>query len=323
MPGYVFVEPRLPSYTLVRYIKKQANWHGYTVGIYQTEDQGEVVIKTLGFQVRNLAFSHMLNEISMLEVTNSLQEKAAWIANKVRSPRLIKVVREAGQISLVMEFIEGDTLQTSEIATRFEAISRVIEALRLSADLINRDVVKKIPIRKRLPMGLYFWFYAVFAFLRHPKKAPLLLKMTGKFYLDFFKGILSNKPVYVFAHKDLHSRNVIIGRNDAVTILDVQVSVFAEPVTDVAVVALRHYGEVGDRDLVSFLNRALKTDDEKMDFQRLAIYYAFSVFAFSSRTSIKNKLVLDFLEGLDKKILPSLRKLKVLLQEISIQGASR
>lgn len=270
-------------------------------GLYKNSEGKKVVIKSLSSRFKNLKYKQISNEIAALQLLNKLIYKSSGI----KIPHVIQHNRDFNKIIEVREYIEGVPLKEFNGIIVMDAVKKCIRFLKELSVSINQSDIDNLPRRSARFLAWTLPFYFLCSTIIDPKKIRQYFRLCTLFYkLNSFSG-----QKYVFAHRDLHSGNIIINGSE-LSIIDFEVSALAEPETDLAIAAMRYSGELGADLIIKLINDLTEEGSSRKNFFRLTIFYAMQVLTIESTNRKFYKETQDYLTMLEKNIIPVLFKEK-------------
>ncbi len=279
-----------------KWIKKQNKENLTSVGIFRQHTK-KVIVKHVSCRFKNLIVRQLLNEASMLtlfgKLTSSIQRKVAF-------PRVFEYVANNNEAYLVSEYVQGKLLSTASNKKKIEVLTEIQLALREMTENIDTKTRSKLPKRNFSIILPLFWFYLLKLFVRNasiPQATTLIRLFLENILLSLF-----SKRDLVLSHKDLHDANIILGKK--IFVIDPEVSVLADPMTDMAHIA-RYYAKSMTADEIETLLEKLDvTKIGRMRFLALTIFYSIQMMA------IREENDPDYVEAYEylKNYLPSIVK---------------
>jgi thiamine kinase-like enzyme len=217
-----------------KWIKKQNAENLTSVGVFE-KSRKKVIVKHVSFRFQNLIVRQLLNEASMLTLFSKL---ASSIETKIAFPRVFEHVSRNKEAYLVSEYIQGPLLSRSSNDRKIEVLTQVQLALREMSENIDAKTRSKLPKRNISIVFVLFWLYLLTLAIRKVT-IPDVFVLVKLFIKNIFLTAFSKRSL-VLSHKDLHDSNIILGKN--ITVIDPEVSVLADPMTDMAHIA-RYYAK--------------------------------------------------------------------------------
>lgn len=255
---------------------KDQQYSGH-VGLYETKNGQRVVAKILSYRFKNLKYQQTIHEVSCMRFL----EKLSLTQNQsyIRFPRLLNFSDTGRRIVVAREFFDGKPLDESTREQIFTALKRCINGLQQITVRSDKTLLmKKLP--RRTPQLLYWMFmpYLLKASAKNIRFVFSYIKLAYWFYR--LNGAASHDVV--FAHRDLHSQNIIM-IDDIPAIIDFEVAALAEPETDLAIV-IRHYAKTLGLDLtLRLIYESTKNRLEIKNFLRLTIFYTIQVLSLEPK----------------------------------------
>lgn len=302
-PPHIGPSPKeLSGYRLVKKIKNEVEKKFNHSGVYENSRGAKVFIKHLSYKRKLIDYYHLLNEAHILRILNeiSLINLGKY---KIGFPGLINFSDESGNACLITEFVAGEKLGNLDQSTKLEIIRECLLAYRQIFKNFKKETIGKLPRRSPMLMLFSFLLYVMVALLRNPKNILKYARLCFFYYKFAFVSDLMH-PKYVLAHKDLHSKNVIVN-NNRVTILDHEISVLSEEETDLAIVVRMYLKELGSEKILELIKSFLVTKRQMRNFLKLSIFYSVQLLAIKSHGSsdyIESDKCTDFLL---EKMVPS------------------
>ncbi len=274
----------LSDYRLLKWVKKQNKHNLSSVGFFKSKDNKKVVVKNIKFILKNLIYEQLINEANMLKLFSALKPR-----RRVRFPKVYDLIETSTEMTLVTEFIEGESLRKRDSEFKAKILEEILGDFAAMSRSINRKTLRALPKRSSMYIALSFPIYMAIVLLQDLKNTKYYIRLSYDFIINCFSlGIW--KTNYIIAHKDLHSENIIISGNDAV-IIDPEVSVITCAETDIAHIARYYAGEISKHDLVNLLSNVLANKEQKNNFIALTIYYSIQMMA------IRRKNDPDYIEA--------------------------
>lgn len=296
--------PVVQGYKLVKPIRIQSGDDQNSVGIYQNKNGERVIIKSLTYKKNTLAANQLLHEGAMLSLLQTYEYSAG--TREIKFPKLYEIVEDPGSISLVMEFITGETIAKLATETKLTLLYDCVNAFEKVTIGMSSNLLAKLPKRTKLFMIITFPGYLLSALRQNLKLLGLLLRVTFQFYKHAVISLFKQSR-YVLTHKTLHGDNILVAEHSA-TIIDPQVCVLAEEFSEIAIIPkfyLKDTGIIGIRD---FLLKFLHSEDEVKNFFRLSIYYTVQTLALTGREYTDYNDAKKYLEILNNNLFKDLLK---------------
>lgn len=292
----------LPDYRVTKMARNQSR-NGRKCGVYISSDGKTVFLKRLSYKRKNIEYYKIMNEANILETF----ENWRYTGNggfDVSFPKIKKIVRKNGELIIVQELIEGVDLKSASIETKKSVIKNCLYAMK---DLsLKIGCGARLGIRKVAPIFflITFPFYWMKMIFRDPVRYSLHVKILSIFFRQIFSSWIFF-PNYIFAHKDLHSENVMV-REKSIAILDLELCAFADEMTDLAIIAMHYQKEIGLENIMEILTEFIKNDIQKKKFLALTSYYSVLTLATCKKEESDYLKAEEYLQVLAGSIAPIL-----------------
>lgn len=267
-------EHKIKKYFLKRWLKKQNSNDSTSVGIFNSSKHESLVIKSLVYSFPNSTYEQMINEYNIFKVLNKEFSK---IALKINVPKVYELIKSKNMIGFIYEFKKGKSLKAYSADYKKNVIKKCLTAFKL----VDKNLANSFPKRSSYLTLLSFPLYFFWVVIRDVKKINNYFKWGFVFYANYLPVFKIN-PQYIFAHRDLHSQNILID-NNSIALIDPEISAFAEEQTDIAILAKSFARELGKGHLLELMNDLLPQKKQKKRFYALAIYYSFQIMAIRSK----------------------------------------
>ncbi len=274
------------EYRLVRWIKRQGGDNIASVGIFEDAQGVRVIIKHLSHRWKTLDYRYILNEVSILAAARDWRY-ISQDGRQIRLPALREFRDLPGELIVVKEFVDGETLDTVSAAEQQAVTLDCLEALRS----LGSSMVHSMGKRTAWQIGLSFPLYWVRAFMKDPFRAPLLLRLFFLFYRQWPSTMRSS---YAVTHRDLHTKNILVS-GSSVTILDLESMVLCNEETDLALTARFNLKGWGASAVRSFLSSVAATPESKRNFSALSIYYGVQIMVTDRINGVDYREALNYL----------------------------
>lgn len=292
------------GYTFVRHTDAINFRPASSVGIYINSRGKKVFIKDYAYKLKNLDFEYLHNEINTLKLLNSKPLERS----SVRVPRIINGEDKNRRITVVTEYVEGNTLDHSSRDVMQQVLINVITYLQSQSFKIPASLLKTIPKRLQLFTYITFPFYLVRALLKEPSKVTLFLKGCMVF-LRYAPYCIFQQASYGLCHRDLSADNIIYdARKKQSIMLDTECMVQADILSDVALLP-RLYVKYLNADQLLSIFHAFHLN--RSDLRRLIVLMVTSCV---SKISTEQKNARDYINAVSglnltvNKLIPAIEK---------------
>lgn len=293
------------GYKLIKKIKTQKTIEDDSVGIYETKDQKKVLVKSLSYKYKNLAYLQLNHEAKMLLLLGTLAKKLK--SKKIGFPGLLSVVKNKGTLHIVSEYIDGKTLKNEKSPSKkMSSINSILDFFDLISDTLTEEEQSYLPKRYSVQNAFSYPVYLVAAVYKDIADVKRLARLTVKYYHHYFEGVSVHRK-YIISHRDLDPENILI-RDKFLRIIDPEITVLADPVTDLATMCRYFIDEVGIKDIEKLLSRRLRFREDKSKFIELTIFYTVQMLSTGEKNSYYYLQAKNYLKLLEKNILPFLEK---------------
>ena len=278
------------EYRLVRWIKRQGGDNVASVGIFEDKQGARVIIKHLSHRWKTLDYRCILNEVSILTSARDWRY-ASQDGRQVRLPALREFLDLPGELIVVKEFLDGETLDTASLAEQQAVTQDCLEALRR----LGSSTIQPIGKRTALQLGLSFPFYWTRALMRDPFQAPLFFRL---FFLFYRQWPSTMRGSYAVTHRDLHTKNILVS-GSSVVILDLESMVLCNEETDLAFTARFNLKGWGAGRVRSLLSSIAATPESKRNFSALSIYYSVQIMVTDRVNGVYYREALNYLSAFE------------------------
>jgi len=278
------------NYKLIKWIKKQDKDNLTSVGFFKYKDK-KVVIKIVRFKLKNSIYEQLINEASMLNFLAKVSAQSKGI--KLIFPKVHDLIYQNNQLALVTEYLDADLLISKSNEFKMNILKDILKKYKeMTLHATNEDY-KCLPKRTYLQIIISFPVYLLKVMLYDLDNYSYYVKLMFIFYRNYF-SINNFKMKYTLAHKDLHSNNILI-KNNSVMIIDPEICVLADEVTDIAQIARLYSAEFSEAEMNSFLNDTLSSLNDKKHFIALTIFYSIQMMAIRNTNDSDYKEAYDYL----------------------------
>ncbi len=252
------------GYTFIRHTDAINFRTASSVGIYSDTRGNKYIIKDYAYTLKNLEYEYLHNEINTLWIFNN----QSLPLTSVRVPRIVHAQDSNGRITLITEYMEGETLDHSTQDKMQQVLIDVITYLHNLSQTTPATILKTIPNRLQILTFVMFPFYLLRALLKEPSESILFLKGCILFLRYTPHCIFQHVP-YGICHRDLSADNILYDtRKKQSIILDTECTVRADILYDVALLP-RLYTRYLNADQFLSIFRALHLS--RADKQRLIV----------------------------------------------------
>lgn len=262
---------------VIRRIKSYpSNWNNSTNIIFQVKDGEKVLVKNLHYRFKNLAYRQLLNEAGMFKLLNKVKLKKCG-PYSFQFPKIYEILVCENNIIFARQYQTGNKLSEHSKHDKVKLINQLLIFFCKLYDDINIECIKHLPKRGYLYVVLTFPYYVASALLKNLKQRELIWSLSKIFIKNLGNLELFNRKL-LLAHRDLHSKNIII-QNNNVFIIDPEISVLAEELTDLAITARAYFDELGPDHISKLLSLRIKNKKQLENFTRLTTYYTTQILA--------------------------------------------
>ncbi len=275
----VVLPHEIGEYRLFREILREKKNKIYNYGIYKNNSGGMALAKQCIGNKHALSSYWLSNEISVYRLLWKTLNSHPEIADefpRIHIPKLIDVVDDArGGLVLLVEYIDGRTLNKFQKKVRIEVYNQVIRYLSSVSEMISRSdlSLKRIPQRTVWHALAIFPVILVRAILRHPLNLLFIFWATGV-YLILLPGTSFRRDTLRFSHRDIDDSNIVVSGGD-VWLIDFQISAQSHLLFDVVGASLQVWKDsnVGmDFFASEYMKNLLSQKRSLREFQVLSAY---------------------------------------------------
>lgn len=209
--NFVFVTPkRLGSYTVVKTLLKEKLSDTCVLKV-RSEDGNFYVAKVWQGNKKNYSYDSLQDEYQTYKILHKASKK---ISNEFKSinikiPKIYDFVDKKNIAYLILEFIDGTTLEESKTKNVIEILNKTTDFLETIGKKITDD--DKKCLRKRT-YTYHLISYPIFLIRSLVSNRSELKTIMNK-VLTFFSSITIFKEDLVLLHGDLNLKNIIIKDN--------------------------------------------------------------------------------------------------------------
>ncbi len=203
---------KMGDFRLEKIIPRDTIQKNLAIGVYSKGNEKFLVKRWVG-KYKDMQYYSLINEYAVHLV---LAPKMASFS--VRLPKAISYTKDRTSISLVYEFIEGETADSLPVQRQVMVVEKTLEYFaEVSGELTKqeRTIFSK---RTALYFLLLMPLLTVFCIAKNSKDTKILLRTLGAFYTMHFAT--HDRPL-MLAHRDLTPSNLMVS-GGTVYILDTE-----------------------------------------------------------------------------------------------------
>ncbi|MBI2621973.1 MAG: phosphotransferase [Candidatus Levybacteria bacterium] len=211
------IPEKVGKYLLVQVIKKENLLKGYAVGIYQYKKE-KVFIKTWNGDLKNFGYYALVNEFitSKILYKKFQSYNSKTVKGRIKIPEPIKYISTKDSLSLVYEYVDGDTLTTALLKEKVEILAYILKVLWDMSNAITENEKRQLFKRNKIFYIVSLLAFAILTIVSNPKNCKVVLNGLLKCIKTFR---LLNESNLCIAHRDLTPHNILVN-NKGVYIVD-------------------------------------------------------------------------------------------------------
>ncbi|HRN70645.1 MAG TPA: aminoglycoside phosphotransferase family protein [Candidatus Woesebacteria bacterium] len=293
----------VPGYTLLKNLTALSSGTSALIGVFMKNDTKEnVFIKKYVFQNKGLRYASLLNELGILQL---LQNKNLTHLKKFNLviPELKRVIQKNNEITIICEYKAGEPLLQKDENIKVETLRKVFAAMRYINSAIQEDI-NTLPKRNAYVLAITFLYFWVKMSIKKIHTMPKNISLLINFYAQFFLTRGTNNT-YGLVHRDLHSRNILLHKNDII-ITDWEGTVISDSTYDVAMVARLYMNEISVSNMIHLLKELLPTQSERRRFLYSIIFYTVQTLGLDKKDAKSYQDADAYITILKNQVQPSL-----------------
>lgn len=282
----VIAPPMLENnkYKLVNYIGK-ARFFG--LAEYKDDANKKYIAKIWSRNFKDKSYFRLRNEYlvykTLWNIIDSNQNPKILVNSRIRIPQL-KLFHEKDNLALILlEKIEGKTINNYTISERLEFLDRCVEFLNELYKNSSDSSSFGLTYRRPIFFAVMLMVLLPIALIRCYKIAHHVLNLYPFIVKSLLPVAISNQ--LTFTHRDLHPWN-IIKTEKHLYLLDFEISVIAPITHDLANGILSNWEEENNKVLIEYIEE-LKSKVNKAELKFMCIYSAVFDMVFNGTTSLK------------------------------------
>ncbi len=293
----------VPGYSLLKNLTVLSSGTSALIGIFmKNETKEKVFIKKYVFECKGLRYGSLINELGILTLLNKYNLFTIKEDNFV-IPALKRVIRKETEITILCEYKEGTKLLDFDSKTKISAIKKILDAMHV----INKTIINEIPKlphrRTYILAGSFFYFWLKYTF-----KESHNIKKSISYLISFYKNYLATiqeKNIYGLIHRDLHSRNILLDKEDII-ITDWEGAVVTDYLYDLVMITRLYMKELTLEERIKLLRAELKTTAQKKRFMYLTLFYSIQTLGVDKKKDLSYIHTKEYLDEFENHIIPAL-----------------
>lgn len=280
------------------FYKYSENRNCYRVILLLDKKGNRYIARDLCFKFKNMKYKQIMNEISLLKTLHSAADKINE-GSSISFPQVIKIIEERNRLVFIRNYFAGDNIRSYSPNEKIKFIELILKDLKKYSDNLTYDR-DNIPIRTAAYINIIFPIVSFIFFLKEPRMIFRIINFIIQFYR--YRLYLNRyKFNYIFANRDLHQDNIII-RDKKIMLIDSEISLFAEPETDLAIALKYYYKDFKNKLSENFLKKVLKDDISRRRFLSLTIFYTFMTLIIEKKNTTNYRESINYLDFIEKRL---------------------
>jgi thiamine kinase-like enzyme len=144
--------------------------------------------------------------------------------------------------------------------------------------------------------------------LKYTFKESHNIKKSISYLISFYKNYLATiqeKNIYGLIHRDLHSRNILLDKEDII-ITDWEGAVVTDYLYDLVMITRLYMKELTLEERIKLLRVELKTTAQKKRFMYLTLFYSIQTLGVDKKKDLSYIHTKEYLDEFENHIIPAL-----------------
>lgn len=196
---------RIKGFTLIKEIKREDGAINVAMALYNFAGK-KFVVKRWEGGMQDLRYYGLMNEYRVGVILNRVQRRIAT-DSAIKFPRVRKLLRDKNSLSVIFEFVDGDTLNQFDLNRQSEILEKIL--------VFFRELSRNLTPRERLLLGSrHGWHYALFlpgimllSAMFSPKDWKIIFRTGARALKVYFYG---TSNLVGIAHRDMTPTNIIV-----------------------------------------------------------------------------------------------------------------
>lgn len=277
------IPKKIGSYSFVKELHKEKTPKPYSYAVYKTTTGGKVFAKIWTGKTNVKNYYSLKNEIKAYKfILKKMKANKGLMENypTIQIPKLIKIVEKKDNLILLLEYVNGKTLENETNSTKIAVFKEVFNFFLHFNQTSNLKTAKQMFPNRNLKYWLILLPYiSLKSMVINSKNAWLILKAN----ILIVKN-LGFKNKNNFIHRDIGESNILLNKK-GVWLYDFQLSCFSDQILEYAVTSVKISR---DKKLFDKFNKLMHNSFLRND-QAKRKYLVFSIIFFLYEISIANK----------------------------------
>ena len=243
--------------TLVDEIFKSGEDTKVSQGVYQDESGKKFFVKKWEGNKRDFSYFGLQNEMMSYKIIGSVLDRLG--ANlpekfsKIRVPRIIKCEKNKKKLLAVVEFLEGENVQSLSPKRKIETYFLISDFMNFLGEKMTKDERESFTLRSPANYAILHPFILGKSLLVNPNLRKSIVKGSFVFWKNLFNLVRNSETRFI--HRDLHFQNILL-LGDEIGIIDLEFCVFSDPLQELITTLRYNWNEkFGDLLLKEILER--------------------------------------------------------------------
>ncbi|MBP7740589.1 phosphotransferase [Candidatus Woesebacteria bacterium] len=222
------IPKKIKNYNYQRTLKLERG-SDTAVALYKDEKGNKVVAKIWMGRVKNSSYFSLLNECKSYEMIHKafprIEKTYSKNIKNIRFPKLVFYIEEEKSLILLIEFIDGKSLDTFDDNKIIKTYFSVIEFLHLFSSQLTDKEKGMIKNRKNLNFVIFYLYTLILSSLKRPQMLRSLIK--GLILVIKNVKFLFIRRQSGFVHGDLNFKNIYFNKG-YIYIMDLEFSMICD-----------------------------------------------------------------------------------------------